>query len=117
MKLLIVDDNKEMRKSIRSIIASNGDLVFECENGSTVLSVYTKEMPDCVFMDINMPIMNGIEATEKLIKNFPKARVIIISNYNDDELREEAKSAGAEKYFIKDNLMEVKNYIKGKYIL
>lgn len=112
MKLLIVDDSAEMRKMIRTIVATPTDVVFECENGSLVLGVYTKEKPDYVLMDINMPVMNGIIATAVLIKNFPEAKVLIVSNYNDEVFREEAKNAGAEKYFIKDTLIELKNYLQ-----
>lgn len=114
MKLLIVDDSAEMRKSIRSIVADPDDTIFECENGSLVNAIYTKEKPDYVLMDINMSEINGIKATANLLKKFPKACVLIVSNYNDKELREEAKIAGAEKYFIKDNLIEVKKYLQTK---
>lgn len=112
MKLLIVDDSAAMRRTIRSIVANADDEVTECEDGSEIVDVYKEIQPDFVLMDIKMPYMNGIEATSNLITKFPEARVLIVSNYNDEELREEAKSAGVEKYFIKDDLMEVKNYIQ-----
>lgn len=112
MKLLIVDDSKEMRKSIRSIVAGPADSVFECADGSLALTAYTKEHPDFVLMDINMPEVNGIKATRDLKKAFPEARVLIVSNYSDKEFRDEAKEAGAEKYFLKDSLMLVKDYLQ-----
>ena len=112
MKLLIVDDSKEMRRSIRSIVADAADSVCECANGSLAVAVYTKEQPDFVLMDINMRKMNGIQATENLRKIFPEARVLIVTNYSEREFREEAMEAGAEKYFLKDRLMLVKEYLQ-----
>ncbi|MCK9425959.1 MAG: response regulator transcription factor [Ignavibacteriaceae bacterium] len=112
MKLLIVDDSKEMRKSIRSIVATPADMVFECEDGRNVVTAYTEAQPDYVLMDIRMPKVNGIKATENLKKRFPEARVIIVTNYSDSEFREAAKAAGAERYFLKDNLLDVKNYLE-----
>ncbi|MBU1099106.1 MAG: response regulator transcription factor [Bacteroidetes bacterium] len=117
MKLMIVDDSAEMRKSIRSIVTNTRDTVFECENGSQVLPIYVKEHPDYVLMDINMPVMNGIEATRNLIAKFPEARVLIISNYNDDEFRKEAEESGAIKYFVKDNLIDIKTYLLKDWVI
>ncbi len=111
MKILIVDDNTMMRRSIRDIVAAANDSIIECINGSSVLTEYSKMQPDFVLMDIDMPVKNGLEATKELRTKYPLARVIILTNYNDDDLREEAKEAGAEKYFTKDNLIEVKNYL------
>ncbi len=111
MKLLIVDDNAEMRKLICSLVAEPDDSVFECDRGGMVLEMYSKEYPDYVLMDISMPEMSGIDATKNLIKKFPDAKVLIVSNYGDKELKGEAKNAGAEKYFLKDNLLDVKKYL------
>lgn len=111
MKLLIVDDNANMRKSIRSIVTTSTDIVFECEDGDAVLATYSKTHPDFVLMDIKMPKVNGIKTMENLKKGFPEARVLILTNYSDNEFREAAKEAGAEKYFMKDNFMEVKKYL------
>jgi DNA-binding NarL/FixJ family response regulator len=112
VKLLIVDDNTVMRKSIRSIVSDATDSVFECANGSLALTVYAEELPDFVLMDINMPEVNGIKATANLKKIFPEARVLIVTNYSEREFREKAKEAGADKYFLKDSLMSVKEYLQ-----
>jgi len=111
MKILIVDDSKEMRKSIRSIVAAPADILFECEDGDAVVKAYTEAQPDYVLMDIRMPKVNGIKATENLKKKFPEAHVIIVTNYSDQEFRDAAKEAGDEQYFLKDNLMDVKKYL------
>ena len=111
MKLLIVDDNQKMRKMIRSIVAELDDTVFECEDGDEVVPLYKQTMPDFVLMDINMVRVSGIMATENLRKEFPEARVLIITNFSEKEIHKAAKEAGAEKYFMKDDIMEVKNYL------
>ena len=111
MIILIVDDNPDMRKLIRSSITVSTDTVDECVDGSKVMDAYANLHPDFVLMDINMPVMNGIEATRNLKKQYPEARVIIVTSYSEIELREDAKEAGAENYFQKENLMELKNYL------
>jgi len=111
MKLLIVDDNQKMRKMIRSIVAELDDTVFECENGDEAVHLYKQTMPDFVLMDIGMPRVNGLIATENLKKEFPEARVLIVTNFSDKEIYKSAEEAGAEKYFMKDDITEVKKYL------
>lgn len=111
MKLLIVDDNAAMRNMIRNIVAVPSDFVSECEDGSEALNVFQFIQPDVVLMDMQMPKMNGITATRNLKKKFPNANVIIVSNFNDQEFRDEAKEAGASSYFTKDNLIQLKQFI------
>ncbi len=111
MKLLIVDDNSAMRTMIRSIVAKADDSVLECGDGSDVVRMFGQIHPDVVLMDLQMPKMNGINATRVLKKEFPDARVIIVSNFNDHEFREEARDAGAVSYFSKDDLMQLRHYI------
>ena len=112
MKILIVDDNPVMRKTIRIILAELTDTVLECVDGSEVVSVYSEELPNYVFMDMDMPIMNGLEATQELLKAFPDAKVIFITNHNEHHLREAAIKAGAVGYYLKDNLINLKNYFR-----
>jgi CheY-like chemotaxis protein len=111
MKLMIVDDNSAMRQMIRSVVAAPNDSVSECEDGSDVVNAFQKALPDVVLMDMQMPKVNGISATKNLKKEFPDANVIIVSNFNDQEFRDEAKEAGASSYFTKDNLIQLKQFI------
>ncbi|MEW6061287.1 MAG: response regulator transcription factor [Bacteroidota bacterium] len=111
MKLMIVDDSLEMRKLIRNVVAQPADSVTECSDGSEVLSAFQREHPDVVLMDLQMTNVSGITATRTLKKEFPDARVIIISNFNDQEYRDEAKAAGAVSYFTKDNLIQLKEFV------
>lgn len=111
MKLMIVDDSSAMRQMIRSVVADPNDVVYECADGIEVVGEFSRTHPDVVLMDLQMPKVNGIETTRQLKREFPEATVIIVSNFNDQEFRDEAKEAGAISYFTKENLIQLKNFI------
>ncbi len=111
MKLMIVDDNEAMRQLIRSVVAFPDDAVCECVDGADALSTFPGAMPDVVLMDLQMPKMNGIQATLQIKREYPDANIIIVSNFNDQEFRDEAKEAGASSYFTKDNLITLQQFI------
>ncbi len=111
MKLMIVDDSAAMRRMIRSVVANPNDTVSECADGSEVVEKFLQTFPDVVLMDLQMTAMNGITATRNLKKECPGANVIIVSNFSDQEFRDEAKAAGASSYFTKDNLIQLKQFI------
>src|SRR4051812_35002554 len=101
MKLLIVEDNREMRRLIKQIAQKWSDEVFECEDGAQALAAYHKHQPDWVLMDIEMPESDGISATRKIISAFPEARIAIVTDYDTAALREAAAEAGAREYIVK----------------
>lgn len=111
MKLLIIDDNSAMRMMIRSMVAGPDDSVVECSDGSEALESYRRTTPDVVLMDLQMNAVGGITATRNIKAHFPDAHVIIVSNFNDQEFRDEAREAGASSYFTKDNLTQLKQFI------
>lgn len=111
MKLLIVDDNPLMRQAIRSIVAEPGDQTAECPDAKSVVSAFEAFKPDWVLMDVKMKPINGIQATRDLKAAFPNAHIAIVTNYGDQEFKDEAKAAGAEKYFLKDNLPAIRNQL------
>ncbi len=111
MKLLIVEDNCRMREMIRSLIAGMADEIHECGDGAEALAAYARHRPDCVLMDIKMKEINGITATREIVAAFPEAHVMIVSNYDDTELREAAREAGACGYTVKDDLMSLRSLL------
>lgn len=111
MKLLIVDDSAVMRQTIRSIVALPGDQTAECSDGASVLSAFKAFKPDWVLMDVKMSPVSGLQATRELKAAFPGAHVAIVTNYGDQEFRDEAQAAGADKYFLKDNLPAIRNQL------
>lgn len=114
MSLLIVEDNELMRQVIRSVVADVAAQVYECRDGSEALPAYTAHhlnASDWVLMDIEMPQMDGIRATRQLKAAFPDANVCIVTNYDDAELRETAREAGASGYLLKDDLFAVRRFL------
>ncbi len=108
---MIVDDNKHMRKFLRSYFAGSETEIVECQNGLEAYETYNSVKPDYVFMDIKMPVLDGIEATRKIISAFPSAKIIMVTEYDDKHLREEAEKAGVKDYVLKDNLSLLKPYL------
>ena len=107
MKLLLVDDNDRIRKMMRSIYSPHFDEIIECDDGDRAVAEFNNELPDWVVMDIKMTEMDGIEATEKIISSYPEAKVIIVSQYNDETTIGAAKKAGAVEFVSKENLYKV----------
>jgi CheY-like chemotaxis protein len=107
MKVLIVDDNASMRRMIRGIIQPVACEIHECEDGGRALEIYARVLPDWVLMDIAMKRVDGITATRRIIEAYPQARVLIVTNYNDDDLRHESRKAGASKYLVKEKLLDI----------
>lgn len=103
IKVLIVDDHEMVRLGISSFLGVQDDLevIGEAEDGE---EGYTKALalhPDVVLMDLIMPKMNGVDATKKILKDWPAARVIILTSFIDDELVYPAIEAGAASYILK----------------
>jgi CheY-like chemotaxis protein len=107
MKLLLVDDNDRIRKMMRSIYSPHLDEVIECDDGEAAVLAFDGNNPDWVVMDIKMKEMDGIEATEKIITSHPDAKVIIVSQYNDESTIDAVKNAGAVEFVSKENLYKV----------
>ena len=112
MTILIVEDNPTIRRLIRRAISDLADNIFECEDGADALAAYAEHKPDAVLMDMRMPRMDGLTATRELIQHYPGARIIIVTDYNDDGLRTAAREAGACAYALKHNLTELDTVLK-----
>lgn len=107
MTILIVEDNPTVRRLIRQAISDIADVIIECEDGADSLAAYTANRPDIVLMDVRMPRMDGLTATRKIMAVYPDARIIIVTDYDDDEVRTAAREAGASAYALKHNLTEL----------
>jgi CheY-like chemotaxis protein len=111
MRLLIVEDNYQMRRLIKSLVCDIADSIIECIDGSEALQAYRTHRPDWVMMDIEMKTLDGISATRQIRADFPDARIMIVTEYDQPEWREEAQSAGACEYVLKENLLEVRRIL------
>lgn len=104
IKLLIADDIEETRDVIKKILSEENELfeiVGEANNGEEVLRMIPEVKPDVVLMDINMPVLNGLEATERITNEFPSVIVIIMSVQGENEYLKKAMFHGAKEYIIK----------------
>jgi len=105
MKLLIVEDNEQMRSLIKCIVRDLAEEIDECADGSEAFAAYAAQRPDWVLMDIKMRDTDGIVAAREITNAFPTARIIIVTDYDDPELRQAAREAGACDYLVKENLI------------
>jgi CheY-like chemotaxis protein len=111
MKLLLVEDNDRLRKMMKSLYTPGFDEVIECCDGTEAVAAYLKDNPDWVVMDIRMKVMDGIEATSKIVSADPVAKIIIVSQFNDESTIAAAKHAGAIEFISKENLSNVIEFI------
>lgn len=111
MMLMIVDDNARVRRVIRRICQDFADSFCECSDGAEALAVFRAHQPDWVVMDINMEVMDGLTATRQILTAFPAARIVITTRFDDAEMREAARRAGACGFVAKDNLLELRTLI------
>ena len=104
IRLGIVDDQRLIRDGLRLLLEMEDDLevVGEAENGAMAIIMYADLQPDVVLMDIRMPGMDGVEATRRIIECYPKARVIILTTFDDDAYIFDALRVGALGYLLKD---------------
>lgn len=104
VKLIIADDHVLFIEGLKSLIQQEKDfrIMSVANDGRELLDILKREKPNLILMDINMPNLNGIEAT-RYVKQFDNAiKVIILSTYNEDLLIEKAKQNGANGYLLKN---------------
>ncbi len=102
IKVLIVDDNKDNRLTLRLLLEEYSELsIFEADNGKKAIETVKIAKPDIIFMDIMMPVMDGIEATKEIKKLNPTVMIIALSVLSDDQHKTEILKAGAEDYVTK----------------
>jgi DNA-binding NarL/FixJ family response regulator len=106
IKILTVDDHPILREGIAAIIENHADIVLvgEAANGREAIECFRKVHPDVTLMDLVMPEMNGIDATVAIRKEFPNARIVVLTTYKGDVQAAHALDAGACGYLLKSSL-------------
>ena len=102
--IAIADDYKVFREGLKKCISSDKafKLILEAENGQELISGFEKTIPDVVIMDLKMPIMDGMEATQMIRKKFPDVKVLVITMYEHDEFIIHLMKIGTNGYLLKD---------------
>lgn len=99
-----------MRATLRLWLADLAAPIIECDNGTEACACYARHHPDGVLMDIDLPGQDDITATPQLLSAEPTARVLIVTGYDDAELRQAAATAGARGYVL--NLWELWHWLQ-----
>jgi DNA-binding NarL/FixJ family response regulator len=104
----LVDDHRILREGLRILLELQGDIrvVGEAEDGRKALDGILEARPDVVLMDITMPELNGIDATQNIMLKLPRTKVIILSVHSDTEHIYRAFQAGAKGYLLKESAGE-----------
>ncbi len=104
IRVLIADDHRLFRQGLRQIceIVGEFEVVGEAKNGQEAVELAQRLQPDVILMDINMPVLDGVQATSFITENNPSARVVILTMYRQDSYVFEAIKAGARGYLLKD---------------
>ena len=102
-KIILVDDHSLFREGIKLLIENNGmgEVIAEADNGKVFLEKLNLFKPDLVIMDIEMPVMNGLDATKKALEIYPDLKVLVLTMLSDKENYQEMIQAGAIGFVLK----------------
>jgi DNA-binding NarL/FixJ family response regulator len=108
IKILIADDQKLIREGLKVLLEMEESfmVIGEASNGQQAVDLYIKLRPDIVLMDIQMPVINGVEAIKKILELDKEAKIIILTTFDDDEYVYEGLKSGALGYILKDSSIE-----------
>src|SRR5215472_3934992 len=108
IRILVVDDHFMVRMGLSSSLSVEPDIevVSEAGNGEAALEAYRKHAPSLVIMDLRLPGMSGIDCTVALLREFPEARILVLSTHSDEEEIYRAMQAGARGYVVKTIVRE-----------
>ena len=108
MRILTVDDHPLLRKGIAALVNAEPDLklIAEASNGKDAIEAFRSHRPDVTLMDLQMPGVDGIEAIETIRREYPEARIIVLTTYGGDMQILHALRAGAKGYILKGNVPE-----------
>jgi DNA-binding NarL/FixJ family response regulator len=106
-RLLVADDQRPIRRGLYALLSLLPDIewVGEAEDGCEAVNLVAERRPDVVLMDARMPVMDGIEATQRIKSQQPEVKVIVLTMYA--EYQAEALAAGADEFLVKGGPTEI----------
>jgi NarL family two-component system response regulator LiaR len=118
IRVLFVDDHEMVRIGVTAYLSAQPDIevVAEADDGSVAVGLAMEHKPDIILMDLVMKEMDGIEATRRIIEQWPEAKIIIVTSFLDDEKVYPALEAGATSYMLKTSkASEIANAVRSTY--
>src|SRR5215211_2310390 len=112
MDILIVEDGEALRRLIRSVVRAPRHRCHECPDGGQALAAYARHRPEWVLIDSEMKAVDGVAVAGQIHAAFPEAKILIITSYDDPDLRQAAQAAGACGYVLKENLLELRRLLQ-----
>ena len=94
MKLMIVEDNPHMCQLLKQLMSDLAEVIVQCSDGEQAVAAYAVEQPDWTLMDLQMERLSGIEATRRIRAAWPEARIVILTEHDDQHWRAAARQAG-----------------------
>ncbi len=112
VKLLLVEDNINMRSYLKTILNSSCEIVAESSNGKLGVSLYEKYKPDYVLMDIELEEMDGLAAANLILKFDNDAKIVFLTQYKDHTLKQRIEKLNSAHYFTKEHIHLVKFFFE-----
>ena len=108
IRIVLAEDHKIVREGIRLLLEREADFEITAlaDNGKIALELAGRHRPDLMVMDLSMPEMNGIEATRRIMAEFPEIRILALSMHSEKRFVQEVLNAGARGYLLKDCAFE-----------
>jgi DNA-binding NarL/FixJ family response regulator len=108
IRVVVADDHDLFREGLRQLLETipSVEIVGEASDGQEAIRMVADVQPDVILMDINMPRVDGLRATEYIVKHYPETNVIVLTMYQDDEYAIHAIRAGAKSYLLKNSRSE-----------
>lgn len=108
VKIIIADDHTLFINGLRLLLKEEPriEVIDVANDGKELLDVLTTTTPDLILLDINMPVLNGLDAAKYIKRSYPAIKLIILSTYNEDHLVDKAKQVGVNGYLLKNSSKE-----------